>query len=88
MKNKDRFQIEKSVTPSPSASSVRFPGVIGPSPDTTPIAFSPPRDAVSRRAYYIYLEQGSPQGLDVQHWLKAEAQVARADNARRPGLVM
>jgi hypothetical protein len=29
---------------------------------------------VAKRAYYIYLKQGCPQGKDVQHWLEAEAQ--------------
>jgi len=33
----------------------------------------PPPDEVSRRAYFRYLNEGSPTGRDVQHWLEAEA---------------
>ncbi len=28
------------------------------------------------RAYQIYLQEGRPQGRDLQHWLGAEAQLA------------
>jgi hypothetical protein len=38
----------------------------------------PSRDEVARKAYLIYLKQGSPQGRDVQHWLDAEAQMNAA----------
>ena len=41
------------------------------------------RDEVAKRAYSIYLSQGRPQGQDVQHWLKAEAQMLKA---RKPDL--
>jgi hypothetical protein len=34
---------------------------------------TPPPDEVSRRAYFRYLNEGSPPGRDVQHWLEAEA---------------
>jgi hypothetical protein len=33
----------------------------------------PSPDEVSRRAYFRYLNEGSPTGRDVQHWLEAEA---------------
>jgi hypothetical protein len=33
----------------------------------------PSPDEVSRRAYFRYLNEGSPNGRDVQHWLEAEA---------------
>ena len=36
---------------------------------------NPSRADVARNAYFIYLNQGSPQGRDVQHWLEAEAQI-------------
>ncbi len=37
--------------------------------------FVPPPDEVARRAYFSYVNQGSPQGHEVQHWLAAEAQL-------------
>ena len=35
----------------------------------------PAKDAVARRAYFIYLEEGSRNGHDVENWAKAEAQL-------------
>lgn len=32
-------------------------------------------DEVARRAYFCYLNRGSLDGHDVQHWLEAEAQL-------------
>jgi hypothetical protein len=37
--------------------------------------FVPSPDEVSRRAYFSYVNQGSPQGHEVQHWLEAERQL-------------
>jgi hypothetical protein len=37
--------------------------------------FVPMPDEVARRAYFSYVNQGSPQGHEVQHWLEAEAQL-------------
>ena len=37
--------------------------------------FIPAPDEVARRAYFSYVNQGSPQGHEVQHWLAAEAQL-------------
>jgi len=39
------------------------------------IDFAPSADEVARRAYFSYVNQGSPRGRDVQHWLEAEAQL-------------
>jgi hypothetical protein len=39
------------------------------------IDFMPSPDEVARRAYFSYVNQGSPQGHEVQHWLKAEAEL-------------
>jgi hypothetical protein len=39
----------------------------------TDFALSP--DEVARRAYFSYVNQGSLPGHDVQHWLKAEAEL-------------
>jgi len=38
-------------------------------------AFEPSPEAVARRAYAIYENQGSQPGHDVKHWLEAEAQL-------------
>jgi hypothetical protein len=39
------------------------------------IDFEPSPDEVARRAYFSYVNQGSRQGHEVQHWLAAEAQL-------------
>ena len=39
------------------------------------IDFAPSPDEVARRAYFSYVNQGSLPGHDVQHWLKAEAEL-------------
>jgi hypothetical protein len=38
-------------------------------------AFVPSPEAVARRAYAIYENQGSQPGHEVKHWLEAEAQL-------------
>jgi len=38
-------------------------------------AFTPAPDEVARRAYFAYENQGSLPGHEVQHWLKAEAEL-------------
>ncbi|MGZ4961180.1 MAG: DUF2934 domain-containing protein [Limisphaerales bacterium] len=40
-------------------------------------------DEVAKRAYFIYLNQGSPQGREVDHWLSAEAELI-ADGKSNP----
>lgn len=37
--------------------------------------FTPDPDEVARRAYFTFLNHGSPLGQDVQHWLAAEAEI-------------
>jgi hypothetical protein len=39
------------------------------------IDFAPAPDEVARKAYFSYVNQGSSQGHEVQHWLEAEAQL-------------
>jgi hypothetical protein len=39
------------------------------------INFTPSPDEVARRAYFTYVNQGSPQGHEVQHWLQAETEL-------------
>ena len=38
-------------------------------------AFVPSPDEVARKAYFSYVNQGSRQGHEVQHWLEAEAEL-------------
>jgi len=45
--------------------------------------FVPAPDEVARRAYFTYLNEGSPQGRDVQHWLAAEAELVAERNRTR-----
>ena len=39
------------------------------------IDFAPSPDAVARKAYFCYVNEGSLPGRDVQHWLTAEAEL-------------
>jgi hypothetical protein len=48
-----------------------------------PIDFSPAADEVARRAYFSYVGEGSQPGRDVQHWLKAEADLLAERNLTR-----
>jgi Protein of unknown function (DUF2934) len=45
--------------------------------------FAGSQDEVARRAYFTYLNHGSQQGHDVQHWLQAEAQLTEERNLTR-----
>jgi hypothetical protein len=45
--------------------------------------FAASQDEVARRAYFTYVNQGSQQGHDVQHWLQAEAQLIAERNLTR-----
>jgi phosphotransacetylase len=47
------------------------------------VDFAPSADEVARRAYFSYVNQGSPQGRDVQHWLEAEAHLLAERNLTR-----
>lgn len=47
------------------------------------INFAPSPDEVARRAYFSYENQGSLPGHDVQHWLKAEAELIAERNLTR-----
>jgi hypothetical protein len=40
----------------------------------------PSEDEIARKAYFMYLDQGCPQGQDRRHWFEAEAQVIAARN--------
>jgi len=45
--------------------------------------FSPSSDEVARKAYFSYVNQGSSQGHEVQHWLAAEAELIAERNRTR-----
>jgi hypothetical protein len=45
--------------------------------------FAPSPDEVARKAYFSYVNQGSSQGHEVQHWLAAEAQLIAERNLTR-----
>jgi hypothetical protein len=47
------------------------------------IDFAPAPDEVARRAYFCYENEGSLPGHDVQHWLKAEAELIAERNLTR-----
>jgi len=47
------------------------------------IAFTPEPEEVARRAYFTYVNQGSQDGHEVQHWLQAEAELIAERNQTR-----
>lgn len=47
------------------------------------IDFTPAPDEVARRAYFTYVNQGSLDGHEVQHWLAAEADLIAERNQTR-----
>ena len=53
------------------------------SADSTEVNFTPSPDEVARKAYFSYENEGSQPGHDVQHWLKAEADLIAERNLTR-----
>jgi len=51
--------------------------------DQNEISFTPSPDEVARKAYFSYVNQGSLPGHEVQHWLKAEADLIAERNQTR-----
>ena len=47
------------------------------------VDFAPSADEVARMAYFSYVNEGSPEGRDVQHWLDAEAHLQAERNQTR-----
>jgi hypothetical protein len=47
------------------------------------IKFAPSPDEVARKAYFAYENEGSLPGREVQHWLKAEADLIAERNQTR-----
>ena len=46
-------------------------------------SFTPSPDEVARKAYFAYENEGSQPGHEVQHWLKAEADLIAERNLTR-----
>ena len=65
-----RNKISKHQNQAPAGSSV--PGAVA-DLNQNEIDFAPSPDEVARKAYFSYENAGSLPGHDVQHWLKAEA---------------
>ena len=51
--------------------------------DHDEISFTPSPEEVARRAYFAYENERSQPGHDVQHWLKAEADLIAERNLTR-----
>ena len=51
--------------------------------DQNEINFTPSPDEVARKAYFSYENEGSQPGHEVQHWLKAEADLIAERNLTR-----
>jgi hypothetical protein len=47
------------------------------------IDFTPSPDELARKAYFTYVNQGSRDGHEVQHWLAAEADLIAERNQTR-----
>ena len=62
------------ITPGPTSSAGKGPDEIN---------FTPSSDEVARRAYFAYENERSQPGHDVQHWLKAEADLIAERNLTR-----
>lgn len=74
-KHDTRNQTQKPAGAARSAAAVEF------RPNEVDFVASP--DEVARRAYFIYLNQGSFPGQDVQNWLAAEAELIAECNTSR-----
>jgi hypothetical protein len=65
----------------------KYPQIQAPAPASAPLPtgsatvtpresdFTPSPDEVARKAYFTYVNQGSRDGHEVQHWLAAEAEL-------------
>lgn len=78
MNNPSILPIARPAKPQP------LPAAVGPRP--TQVEAISANDEIARKAYFIYLAQGCPQGQDTRHWFEAEAQVIKAHNRSRQQL--
>lgn len=75
MKNNKHLQTQKQAGASQSTAV--------PESNKSEIDFAPSPEAVARKAYFSYVNQGSSQGHEVQHWLAAEAELLAERNLTR-----
>jgi hypothetical protein len=73
--NFSRYQVQQTVASSPPAALEDF--------NHNEFDCAPSADEVARKAYFSYVNQGSPQGCAVQHWLEAEAELLAERNLTR-----
>jgi hypothetical protein len=70
-------------SPNQNQKSAGAPWATAAASNQNEINFAPSTDEVSRRAYFSYENEGSQPGHDVQHWLKAEADLIAERNLTR-----
>lgn len=75
MKHHKLSKTQQAVIAPPPASSAGL--------DQNEIHFTPSPDEVARKAYFNYENGGSQPGHEVQHWLKAEADLIAERNLTR-----
>ncbi len=56
-------------------------------PNMTAQTDNPSAGDVAVLAYYIWEQEGSPQGRDFEHWVEAEAQLKAATQQTPPGAI-
>jgi hypothetical protein len=63
-------------SPAPTQNPANIPQPAAVRPVTSAESnFTPTPDEVARRAYFTYVNEGSRDGHEVQHWLQAEAEL-------------
>ena len=75
MKNNKNLQTQKPSGASQSTAAAEQ--------KKTEFDFASSPEAVARKAYFSYVNQGSSQGHEVQHWLAAEAELLAERNLTR-----
>jgi len=77
MKHRTSYQDKSQSPPAPSLAAATEEA------DLEAKGFMPSTDEVARKAYFTYENEGSRPGRDVQHWLKAEADLISERNLTR-----
>ncbi len=57
--------------------------IVGAELNGAPNEFIPSPEEVARKAYFAYVNEGSPEGRAVQHWLDVEAALTEERNLTR-----
>ena len=86
MQHRNRFQNQKLAGVQAQPTPINQPNLAGSTQEQSPPAqvdslqtgleINPVRNPIAALAYQIYLQEGCPEGRDVQHWNEAEAQLA------------